>query len=144
MTNKAKEIDVKNEFFEKNNSIDNALYLNDLEGRGAERSMVLLANGLYEPGYPVEVVLNRSSGIYFKELNTSINVYSLDSSLRITNIWKLSKHLKKKRSRVLISTNVAPNYWAVMANLISGKQTKLVLIALVRQERFYQLENMEP
>lgn len=127
MTDKAKKIDVKSECFEKNSSIDIALYLNDLEGGGAERSMVILANGLSELGYSVEVVLNRLSGVYCKELNTSINVYSLDSRFRITNIWKLSKYLKKKRSRVLISTNVAPNYWGIMANIISGKHSKHIL-----------------
>lgn len=104
-----------------------SLYLHDLEGGGAERSMVMIANGLFKYGYSVEVILNQLAGVYFDELNSSIKVISLDSSKRISHILKLRKHLKKERPRVLISTNVAPNYWAIIANLTSGRHSKHIL-----------------
>lgn len=112
---------------ERINFINVSLYCHNLEGGGAERSMVILANSLFELGYSVELVLNQLSGVYFDELNSSIKVISLESRRRTSHILRLSNYLKNKRPVVLISTIVAPNYWAILANIISGKHSKHIL-----------------
>lgn len=91
-----------------------ALFVATLEGGGAERAMVELANGLNEAGLPVDLVVIRDSGPWRQLLSDKVRLTVLRSRYFATRLAKLVGYLWQTRPIVLIATDTAPIVLALL------------------------------
>lgn len=104
-----------------------ALYIPSMNGGGAERVMLALANGLAEKDILVDLVLNKVEGPYVKDASAKVNIVSLESSRALRSILPLAKYLRKEKPDAILSAMNYVNIVTVLAQLASGSNTKLVL-----------------
>lgn len=104
-----------------------ALYIPSMNGGGAERVMLALANGLAEKDIQVDLVLNKMDGTYLKHASAKVNVVSLESSRVLHSIIPLAKYLRKEKPDVILSAMNYVNIVTVLAQLASGSNSKVVL-----------------
>jgi glycosyltransferase involved in cell wall biosynthesis len=81
-----------------------ALYLPNLEGGGAERMMVALANGLCKRGVRVEVVLARAYGPFITELPPAARLVDLRSRGVLASLPRLVAYLRRTRPDAALAT----------------------------------------
>ncbi len=72
-----------------------ALFVSNLQGGGAERVMVILANSFYKLGYDVDLVLVQALGPYLKEVDDGVRIFSLNRSKNLFSLFPFIKYLKK-------------------------------------------------
>lgn len=104
-----------------------ALFVPSLNGGGAERVMVLLANGIAERGLPVDLVTLCSEGTYRNEVSPDVNVVNLSARRMLLSIFPLLKYLRKSRPFALISALDYANIIAVCAQKLSLVATRVVV-----------------
>lgn len=104
-----------------------ALYIPSMSGGGAERVMLALANGLAEKNIQVDLVLNRVDGPYIKDASPKVNIINLGTSRVLNSIIPLSKYLYKEKPDAILSAMNYVNIATILAQLISGSDTKVVL-----------------
>ena len=104
-----------------------ALYIPSMNGGGAERVMLALANGLAEKDILVDLVLNKVDGAYLKDASAKVNIVSLDSSRALRSILPLAKYLRKEKPDAILSAMNYVNIVTVMAHLASGSNTKVIV-----------------
>ncbi|MEM9886783.1 MAG: glycosyltransferase [Bacteroidota bacterium] len=109
----------------KNNYV--VLFCNTLNGGGAERVMVTLANGFVQRGLKVDFLLCQKVGSLLEELNSSVRIIDLRTSRTRNVIFKLARFLFKNKPDVLLSTQTHVNITSVLANWLSFKSTKNVI-----------------
>lgn len=105
-----------------------AIYLPLLSGGGAERAMVVLANGFTARGHKVDLVVARAEGPYLKDLNPGLRVVDLNSRrspIVPLSLAALTGYLKRERPRVLLSTLTYTSVVAVVARALAGVDTRL-------------------
>ena len=103
------------------------LYIPSMSGGGAERVMLALANGLAEKDIQVDLLLNRVDGPYLKDASTKVNIVNLNTSRVLSSIVPLSKYLRREKPDAILSAMNYVNIITVMAQIISGSNTKVVL-----------------
>lgn len=104
-----------------------ALYIPSMNGGGAERVMLALANGLAEKDILIDLLLNKVDGPYLKDVSEKVNIVSLDSSRALRSILPLAKYLRKEKPDAILSAMNYVNIITVLAQLASGSNTKVVL-----------------
>lgn len=102
-----------------------ALCLPNLNGGGAERSTVQIANGLQERGHEVDLVLLQKTGQYVHEISQKVNVIDLGVSRARYAIFPLSRYLKTHRPDIAYSSLL--NIPLLLANQFAGKVSMVVL-----------------
>ncbi len=103
-----------------------ALFIPNLEAGGAERVTVLLANGLVDRGYCVNVVLTENRGDFLADLGAGARVVNLGATRVHRAIPRLASYLRRERPRVLLSALDHANAAAIAANLLSLTKTPVV------------------
>ncbi len=104
-----------------------ALFIPSLNGGGAERVMVSLANGIAMRGIDVDLVLVRDTGVYRSEVAPEVRVVDLKGKRALTSLFSLANYLRRERPTAMLSAMNYVNVVAVWARLISGSSTRLVL-----------------
>ncbi len=104
-----------------------ALFVPSLNGGGAERVMVFLANGIAERGLPVDLVTLCSEGAYRSEVSPDVNVVDLSARRMLLSIFPLFRYLRKSRPFALISALDYANIVAVCAQKLSLVDTRVVV-----------------
>ena len=104
-----------------------ALYLPSLSGGGAERVMVLLANGLTERGLAVDLVLARAEGPYLKEVSPTVRVIDLGATRVTYSLTPLIRYLRKEKPAALLSALNHANVVACLAHRLAGVPTRLIV-----------------
>ena len=102
-----------------------ALCLSNLNGGGAERSTVQIANGLQERGHSVDLVLLQKTGQYVDEISKKVNVVDLCVSRARYAVFPLSRYLKAHRPDIAYSSLL--NIPLLLANQFAGRVSKVVL-----------------
>jgi glycosyltransferase involved in cell wall biosynthesis len=95
-----------------------------MEGGGAEKVALNLANHWAEHGISVDLVLVRAKGVYLCQLSKHVNVIDLDSTRTMGSVWKLTKYLRRARPDVILSAMDHANLAAIFATIISLTRTK--------------------
>ena len=106
-----------------------AIYLDSLQGYGADRILLKIANGLVKHGLEIDLILSKTLGK---------NAYSIDPSIRIVdlkgnrytpikNIILLTSYLRKRNPDILFSSIHFNNIVATLALMLSGIKCKLIL-----------------
>lgn len=101
-----------------------AIFIPSLEGGGAERVTVALANGLAKLGCSVDLVLGEKKGVYLQDIKSEVNVVDLKRPRVSRAVFPLSRYLRLKKPDVLVSALEHTNLSALLARILSGQKIK--------------------
>ena len=102
-------------------------FLPNLEGGGAERAIVQLANGIASRGVMVDLVLGKAVGQYRAEVSSLVRVIDLSASGKFSTIVRLCRYIQRKNPAVLMSSMDLPNIQMIIAaNLVGYKGRKVI------------------
>lgn len=104
-----------------------AIYLPSLAGGGAERGMVILANGFASRGYRVDLVLACAKGPYLADVSPLVRVLDLRCGRVITSLWPLLRYLVCEKPIALLAAMNHANLVAVIASTLTCFPIRLVL-----------------
>ena len=104
-----------------------ALFLPSLRGGGAERVMVLLANGFVAAGHEVDLVTASDENVYQAEIAPGIRHFSLGASRVASSLPALVRYLKRERPAALLSAMGHANVVAVAARALARLDCRLVV-----------------
>jgi glycosyltransferase involved in cell wall biosynthesis len=104
-----------------------AVFIPDLSGGGAEKVMLLLAGGMAERGYAVDLVLIQKKGQYLSQISSKINVIELGSSRAIFSIFALTEYLRQTKPACLLSAMPHLNIIAILAGKLAGNKSKIFI-----------------
>jgi glycosyltransferase involved in cell wall biosynthesis len=107
-----------------------AIFLPSLAGGGAEKSMIRLAIGIAERGYPVDLVLARAEGPYRTYLTTlpeCLQVVDLKAPRVLLSLPALTSYLRRSRPDALLSTLDYANVVALWARYLARTPTKVAV-----------------
>lgn len=111
----------------KNDRAPIALFIPSLEGGGAERVMVDLANGICRRGYDVDLLLCEAKGPYLHELDSGVKVVDFGERRAIKCLFKLVGYLRATNPAVLLSALNYVNVIALLACKIAQTQTRIIV-----------------
>lgn len=106
---------------------DIAFFLVSLDGGGAEKVMLSLADGFAAKGLKVDLVLAKLEGEYLDLISPNVRIVNLSSPRLIASIFPLIKYLKKNRPKFLVSALEDPNSLAIIAKLLARTPTRVVI-----------------
>lgn len=104
-----------------------AIFLPSLHGGGAERAMVMLANGFAQRELAVDLVLVSAVGPYLCEVSPAVNVVNLRQSRVIKSLPGLIRYLRARKPTVLLSVMGHANLVALLAKKMTRVNTRLVV-----------------
>lgn len=99
------------------------MLIGSLEGGGAERVALNLANEFAKRKIPFTLILRFKKGPYVKQLNSNIHVLELTANNPIIIVFKLIKACKKNQIDVLFAISRYNNILALIANFVLRKRT---------------------
>jgi glycosyltransferase involved in cell wall biosynthesis len=103
------------------------IFLQDLSGGGAERSMVRLANGLAQSGCEVEFALVRAEGALLSAVSPSVRIVASPKRRTLWSALWLAAHLRRFRPAALLAALPHANLIAVLAARLAGHRTRVVV-----------------
>ena len=112
------------------NTIDRpiSLFIPGLNGGGAQKVVVNLANALLElTDHPVHVVLARKEGAFLDELRPSVHVVDLGTRRASRSVWALTRYMRRERPKAVVSSLNYANVICVMAGLLAGKPCPVIV-----------------
>lgn len=104
-----------------------AFFLPSLDGGGAERVMVTVANGFAARGHKVDLVLAQVEGSYLKDVSKCVRVVGLNTSRVITSLPGLIRYLRRERPAALLSAMGHTNVVALAARMLARVSTRIVV-----------------
>ncbi|MGB7440884.1 MAG: glycosyltransferase [Coleofasciculaceae cyanobacterium] len=110
-----------------NKSCRVVFFLKYIGGGGAEGAMLNLARGLSEQGFDVELVLSTAKNSHLWRVPSGIKIVDLDSPQFLGNVFSLASYIRKTKPQALLSALHFTNEIAILAKLISGRFTKVLV-----------------
>ena len=96
-----------------------AIYMPSLEGGGAERAMVDLANGLQSEGLTMDMVVIRDDGPWRALMASDVSLVALRSRWTLTGFVKLLRYLRRARPEVVVANGTSSIILAMFARTLS-------------------------
>ncbi len=103
------------------------LYLADLDGGGAERMMVAIANGMARRGVTVDLVVADPKGPYRDEVSSAVNLVDLGSAGVAKSLPALVRYLRRERPQALLTTLPHSSLIALAARSLAGTRTPVIV-----------------
>lgn len=103
-----------------------AFYISSLTGGGAEKVFATLANYLVSINHLVYIVLNKDKGPNLDLINSKVHLHILKSEISRRSVLELRSFIISFKPDVCISTLSHCNYALILANLLSGRKTKVI------------------
>lgn len=94
---------------------------------GVERMLINLAGGLADSGCKVELLLVKQKSAYLQNLPRDVSVHPFKAKHAKTALPELIYYLRKKRPTALLAAKHRPNQTAVLAKVLAGVETRVVL-----------------
>lgn len=101
--------------------------LPNLNGGGAERVVIQIANSFSNLGFPVDLVLLQKKGVLLSEVSSPVNIVDLDCSNMYLGLPKMVFYLKKVKPDVLFATLEFTSLISLLAQKISRVKTRVVI-----------------
>jgi len=114
-----------------------SLLLPDLRGGGAERVCVDLAHAFAAAGHRVEFVLMEAAGEFLPEAQRAFSVVDLGVRKTRQVPLRLARYMRTRQPDALIAHMWPLTSVAVAARLVSGQQTRLLLVEHITLTRQY-------
>jgi glycosyltransferase involved in cell wall biosynthesis len=103
------------------------IFLPSLNGGGAERVMVTLANAIAARGYKVDLVLATAKGPYLKDVSPAVRIVDLGASRVIKALLPLIRYLRRERPQAMLSAMGHANVVALLARKLARVPTRVVV-----------------
>jgi len=103
------------------------LFLPSLEGGGAQRVFVELANEFVALGLRVNLALASAHGPYLEEISAGVRVIDFGAAGVLQSLPKLARHLRSERPDVMLSGLDHANIIAMLARVAAGNGTRCVI-----------------
>jgi hypothetical protein len=103
------------------------LFLPSLEGGGAQRVFVELANEFVALGLCVNLALASAHGPYLEEISAGVRVIDFGASGVLQSLPKLARHLRTERPDVMLSGLDHANIIAMLARVAARNGTRCVI-----------------
>ena len=104
-----------------------AFFVDSMDGGGAERVMLNLANEYIKQGYEVDLVLARKQGDYLSDVDSGIRIIDLATTRFWTYFLPLIRYFKSVKPDVMLSATTILNLLAIMTKFLSRANTHLVV-----------------
>ena len=117
-----------------------ALFLPSLEGGGAERAFVDLANQFVDLGVRVDLVLVRAKGPYLSEVRSEVLVVDLQGSRTTLAVLKLFRYLRRNRPDAIISGLDTANITSMIACIAAGCSNRAIFTQRAILRECYRLQ----
>lgn len=104
-----------------------AIFLPSLNGGGAERVMVTLANAFSARGFRVDLVLATATGPYLKDVAPAVRVVDLQAGRVIKALVPLSRYIRRERPMAMLSALGHANVVALLARKLAQVPVHLVV-----------------
>lgn len=98
-----------------------------LEGGGAERVFLTLANGLAKRGFDVNLIVVDARGPYLTEVSPSVNLIDFHCKRVGNAFFKLARHLKTDKPDILISALEHTNILALLVGKFLLFKQKIII-----------------
>ena len=104
-----------------------AIFLPSLNGGGAERVMVTLANAMAARGFRVDLVLAAARGPYLKDVVPAVRVVDLKAGRVIKALLPLAGYLRRERPVAMLSAMGHANVVALLARKLARVSVRVVV-----------------
>lgn len=104
-----------------------SIFLPSLNGGGAERVMVTLANAIAARGYDVDLVLASAVGPYLKDVASNVRVVDLKAGRVVRALLPLTRYLRKNKPAAMLSALGHANVVALFAAKMVDANTNMVV-----------------
>ncbi len=110
-----------------------AIFLPALEGGGAERSMLNLAQGMVTRGYAVDLVVAQAEGAYLNQIPAGVQLVDLGNGRLVKGkrtlqrLPALVRYLRRQQPDAMIAAMSHTNLVAIWARLLAGGKTRLAV-----------------
>lgn len=104
-----------------------ALFLPALNGGGAERAVIKLAEGFLAKRVPVDLVVAKAIGPYVKQIPAGTRFIDLGASRALASLPALMRYLRRERPAALLSTLERSCIVALWARRLTGTSTRIVV-----------------
>jgi glycosyltransferase involved in cell wall biosynthesis len=101
--------------------------LPNLNGGGAERVFIVLANQFTKRGFLVDLLLLQKTGVLLSEVSSAVNIVDMDVSNMYLCLPGLIRYLKKVTPDVLFATLEFTSLMALAARKISNARTRIII-----------------
>ncbi|MCB1759305.1 MAG: glycosyltransferase [Gammaproteobacteria bacterium] len=98
-----------------NGNCNIALFLQNLEGGGAERSIVALANEIASRGYAIDLVVGDAGSDYRDEVSSQVNLIDFATNSPLLQFSNLSRYLRRRNPTVVMSALDLANIMLLVA-----------------------------
>jgi len=110
-----------------------AIFLPNLDGGGAERTMLNLAEGLVARGYNIELVLAQADGSYLENASSDLPIVDLGCGKcvgrfkTVRRLPALVRYLRKEKPTVLLSALTEANVVAIVARFLARSPNRVIV-----------------
>jgi len=104
-----------------------ALFVPNLQGGGAERVMVILANEFATRGLKVDLVLAKATGPYLSDLSENVRLVDLGSKRVLTSLASLVLYIRKAQPDAILSTLTHANIIVLWAKFLARSNARVIL-----------------
>ena len=106
-----------------------ALFLPSLEGGGAQRITLSLAQGLLQvEGVKVDLVLGQAHGSFLKDVPAGVRLVDLKRSRMLYTILPLARYLRAERPDAMVSALDYANVAAILSTMLSGTGIRSAIV----------------
>lgn len=106
---------------------DIAIFLPSLNGGGAERVMVSLANAFAVRGFRVDLVLASAEGPFLADVGDDVRVVDLRVGRVMKALFPLTRYIRDANPASMLSAMQHANVVAIMARWLSRRRMRLVV-----------------
>ena len=117
-----------------------AFFIPNLEGGGAERAFVELANQFVDLGVRVDLVLVRAKGPYLSEVRPEVRLVDLQGSRTTLAVLKLCRYLRRNRPDAIISGLDTANMASMIACIAAGCSNRAIFTQRAILRECYRLQ----
>lgn len=104
-----------------------AIFLQNLDGGGAERAIVKLAGDIAKLDYAVELVLEDINTAYRSEIDPLVHVVNFSTRSSLSTFFKLVAYLRQKNPDVIMSALDTPNIMLLIAAKLARYSGRVVV-----------------